>query len=267
MRHWKARRDRGLDKCDECDTVYESALRSCPKCGPAPARGGGSLLSSTKIGTHFGASPQRINLVLAELGWIEKGPSAKGWVATAQGERRNGMVRYARETGIPYVVWPEAILRDRVLLAALEEIRAPEAQEPAPAPAPAPDRAPVAAPTPSVDRPMPAGTMRAADGHLVRSRGELLIDNWLYMAGILHAYERRLPIEEEARCDFWLPDGRVYIEYWGLEGQPDYEARRKRKLALYAQHNLNLIEITNEDIERLDDVLPPRLLRFGVASK
>jgi len=101
----------------------------------------------------------------------------------------------------------------------------------------------------------------------VRSRGELLIDNWLYMAGILHAYERRLPIEDEAYCDFWIPGGKVYIEYWGIDGDASYEARRRRKLALYRQHSLDLIEVTNEDIDRLDDVLPPKLLRFGVSSK
>jgi hypothetical protein len=35
---------------------------------------------------------------------------------------------------------------------------------------------------------------RSTDGHLVRSKAEVLIDNWLYMAGIVQAYERRLPI-------------------------------------------------------------------------
>jgi hypothetical protein len=48
---------------------------------------------------------------------------------------------------------------------------------------------------------------------MVRSRAEVLIDNWLYMQGIVHAYERRLPIEEECYCDFYLPKG-VYIEFW-----------------------------------------------------
>ena len=40
---------------------------------------------------------------------------------------------------------------------------------------------------------------RATDGHLVRSRAEMLIDNWLYMSGIVHAVERKLPIEEDVR--------------------------------------------------------------------
>jgi hypothetical protein len=30
----------------------------------------------------------------------------------------------------------------------------------------------------------------------------MLIDTWLYMAGIVHAYERQVPIDEELYCDF-----------------------------------------------------------------
>ena len=48
------------------------------------------------------------------------------------------------------------------------------------------------------------------------SKAEMLIDNWLYMAEIVHAYERKLPIEEDVYCDFYIPKGKVYIEYWGM---------------------------------------------------
>lgn len=102
---------------------------------------------------------------------------------------------------------------------------------------------------------------------MVRSRAEVLIDNWLYMQGIVHAYERRLPIEAECYCDFYLPRGRgVYIEYWGLEADPKYRDRQATKRALYAQHGFRLIELVDADIERLDDVLPRVLLRFGIES-
>jgi len=32
---------------------------------------------------------------------------------------------------------------------------------------------------------------RTEDGHWVRSKAELIIDNWLYRGRIVHAYERR----------------------------------------------------------------------------
>lgn len=104
-------------------------------------------------------------------------------------------------------------------------------------------------------------------GHMVRSRAEVLIDNWLYMQGIVHAYERRLPIEEECYCDFYLPGGKgVYIEYWGRESDAKYRERQTAKRAIYAKHNLRLIELGDPDIERLDDTLPRELVRFGINS-
>lgn len=260
LRHWRAGRDGKLEDCENCGAIFESKLAHCPKCGPVGAANRGDQLSSTKIGRRFGLSAQQMNLVFAELGWTQKGPSNKGWEPTEQGLRRKADQKRASQTGIPYVVWPGQIVEDRVLLSAIEELRAPESSV-------ANEAQPEQDQDFGANRPDKPGTLRAADGHLVRSRGELLIDNWLYMGGILHAYERRLPIEEEAYCDFWLPNGKVYIEYWGLQGKPDYDARRKRKVELYGAHDLSLIELSNDDIDRLDDVLPPRLLRFGVSSK
>lgn len=261
LRHWKSSRDGKLDQCAECGTLAEPGLPHCPKCGPQrEGARGGEYLSSTKIGKHLSLSAQQVNLVLAELGWIEKGPANKGWVPSGQGTRRDAVLRHARETGIPYVVWPPRIVSDKVLLGALEELRAPS-------PATVAEAAAEQERSFGDKRPAQHGTLRAADGHLVRSRGELVIDNWLYMAGILHAYERRLPIEDEAYCDFWIPDGKVYIEYWGLDGDPGYDARRERKLGLYRKNGLDLIEVSNEDIEHLDDVLPPKLLRYKISSK
>ena len=107
---------------------------------------------------------------------------------------------------------------------------------------------------------------RSTDGHLVRSRAEMLIDNWLYMQQIAHAYERKLPVEEDVYCDFYLPAGKAYIEYWSMEKDPAYAARMQEKKAVYAKHGLNLIELTDQDILNLDDVLPRLLLKFGIAS-
>lgn len=106
---------------------------------------------------------------------------------------------------------------------------------------------------------------RTADGHMVRSRAEALIDNWLYMNGIAHAYERKLPIEEDAYCDFYINQGsKPYIEYWGLEERKSYQKRMARKKSLYAENQIGLIEVFDSDIDALDDVLPRKLLDFGI---
>lgn len=94
----------------------------------------------------------------------------------------------------------------------------------------------------------------------------MLIDNWLYMAEIPHAYERKLPIEEEVYSDFYIPTGKVYIEYWGYENNEKYLARKAEKLEIYKKYDFNLIELNDKDVENMDDILPVLLLKYGVKS-
>ena len=55
------------------------------------------------------------------------------------------------------------------------------------------------------------------DGYYVRSRAEVMIDNWLYTNGIAHAHERKPPTESDVYSDFYIKEGNVYIEFWGME--------------------------------------------------
>ena len=110
---------------------------------------------------------------------------------------------------------------------------------------------------------------RTIDGHYVRSKAEMLIDNWLYQYGLIHAYERKLPIESDVYCDFYIPSGNgrpqaVYIEFWGLENDAKYLERKKKKIAIYKEEGLSLIELTDEDIQNIDDILPKKLLQYKI---
>lgn len=104
--------------------------------------------------------------------------------------------------------------------------------------------------------------IRADDGHLVRSRAEKIIDDWLYRNGIVHCFERKVPLEEEIYCDFFIPNGNIWIEFWGKEDEK-YLKRKEIKKRFYKSNKKNLIELNNEDIEKLDDVLPPKLMKFS----
>lgn len=110
------------------------------------------------------------------------------------------------------------------------------------------------------------GTYKTDDGHYVRSRGEVIIDNFLYNNGIPHSYEKRLPTESKFYSDFYLPEYDLYIEYWGLEGERTYEIRKNEKLKTYSERNLKLLEIHKDDIGRLTDKLTEELLRFNLAN-
>ena len=68
-------------------------------------------------------------------------------------------------------------------------------------------------------------------------------------------------------CDFYIPKGRVYIEYWGYENKEKYLERKKEKIELYKKYDLNLVELHEKDVQNIDDVLPKILLKFGITCK
>ena len=109
---------------------------------------------------------------------------------------------------------------------------------------------------------------RTKSGHLVRSKSKVIIADYLYGEEICFAYEKRLPIETEARCDFYVPACSAYIEYWGVQSdeaeRKKYEKRKKEKIALYKKHALNLIEIDDKNIKNLEDFLQKELLKLGL---
>lgn len=213
-------------------------------------------LSATALGEHFALPARRINQILSEHGWIRH--HLKGWLVTPLGQRAGGQQREHRQSGIPFVVWPPSVLENRALNATIKDLKGEGAKG-------IPDEMPSASKI-SGFREKFKPKLRTADGHYVRSRAELLIDNWLYTAEIVHAYERRLPIEEEAYCDFYLPAGKVYIEFWGTEADPQYAERQREKRALYEKYDLALIELGDPDIANIDDVLPRLLLRHGIIT-
>lgn len=212
------------------------------------------LVTATAIGKVFGLSANRMNSVLSELGWIEK--ALKGWTLTASGKAVGGEQREDFRSGIPYVVWPETITENRSLKSTVNEVQGEASSE---------EAKPETDDSPGFREKFEA-KLRTTDGHYVRSKAEMLIDNWLYMAEIVHAYERKLPIEEEVYCDFYIPTGKVYIEYWGYENDPKYLKRKEQKQEIYRKYGFKLIELEDKDVQNLDDVLPRLLLKHGVQS-
>jgi hypothetical protein len=214
------------------------------------------LVTARAIGSHFEISANKINFILSELGWLTKG--IKGWVATEQGLKLGAIQAEDRKSGIPYVRWPDTILEKKSLTESIEQVKGKSSEtEPA--------ESEESTTEPGFREKFEA-KHRSADGHFVRSKAEMLIDNWLYMAEIVHAYERKLPIEEDVYCDFYIPTGKVYIEYWGYENEPRYLARKQQKLEIYKKYGFNLIELNDQDVQNLDDILPRLLLKYGVQA-
>lgn len=99
---------------------------------------------------------------------------------------------------------------------------------------------------------------KCTDGCLVRSIGEVLIDNWLYSNNIKHQVEKKIPIPQLKYCDWYLPDYDVYIEFWG-DIHTKYPEARKIKEKLYQKNKLKLVNIEPEDTDNLDEILKSKL--------
>lgn len=85
----------------------------------------------------------------------------------------------------------------------------------------------------------------AKDGHKCLSLGEKTIDDYLYSHGIPHEKEPKYP-ESNYRGDFKV--GEIFIEYFGLAGNPEYDAKIKEKVRLCQKHNIILIAIYPKDL-------------------
>jgi len=212
------------------------------------------LVSSTKISKEFAISPNKLNHLFSELGWVTK--SLKGWIATEQGLKQGAVQSEDSRSGVPYVRWPETIAQSSPLLSSINDITGAINLTPSNN----------VNPSTSKDISQIDAKYRATDGHWVHSKAEMIIDNWLYMAEIVHAYKRQLPIEENVYCDFYIPTGKVYIEYWDTNNDLIYLARKEKKLAIYKKYGFKLIELNNSEVTSLDDILPRLLLKFGVQA-
>ncbi len=215
------------------------------------------LITARNIAAHFDVSANKINFILSELGWLNKG--LKGWLATEQGTKHGAIQAEDKKSGIPYVRWPESLLNTKSLKESIEQVKGKSSDSEQ-------DESVNNSKNEIGFREKFEAKHRSADGHFVRSKAEMLIDNWLYMAEIVHAYERKLPVEEDVYCDFYIPTGKVYIEYWGYENEPKYLARKKVKKDIYMKYGFNLIELQDADVQNLDDILPRLLLKYGVQA-
>ena len=98
---------------------------------------------------------------------------------------------------------------------------------------------------------------RTFDGKIVRSHGERMIANWLYLHGVSYQYERDYKVKtanaqhRQYKPDFYYPEIDVWHEHWALDKKgnppPDFtgyleEIQWKRKL--HSDNKTKLIETT-----------------------
>ena len=99
----------------------------------------------------------------------------------------------------------------------------------------------------------------AQDGHTCHSLDEQRIDDWLTAHQLEHEREPIYPFHPELnpqakrRADWKVQD--VFIEYFGLIGDKDYEKKMDEKISLAQQSKINLVALYPSDLTHLDQRL------------
>lgn len=99
----------------------------------------------------------------------------------------------------------------------------------------------------------------AKDGHVCLSLGEKTIDDFLFSYGIIHEKEPFYP-EGNFRADFLVDE--TFIEYFGLQGDPEYDVKIRLKQRICEKHGVELISIYPSDLVNMKK-LKGKLLRTG----
>ncbi|GHV23111.1 hypothetical protein AGMMS49959_15240 [Planctomycetales bacterium] len=95
-------------------------------------------------------------------------------------------------------------------------------------------------------KPMPDPLCPTMAGHKVRSHYEQAIDNFLFVSGVKYQYEKEI-LNKKYRCDWYLIDYDIYVEYWGMQGNAEYEKNMRCKLRIYTDNNLRLISLDSRN--------------------
>ncbi len=106
-------------------------------------------------------------------------------------------------------------------------------------------------------------TIQAGNGTVVQSDGERIIAEELAALGIVFRYDNRFRIIKgyAIRPDYYLPEFDLYIEYWGMEDNLDYQIGMMEKKKLYQQAEKKLVSLYARDKPRLHEVLRNKLSR------
>jgi len=112
-----------------------------------------------------------------------------------------------------------------------------------------------------VGRESDRGDFWTLNNETVRSRGEVLIANWLFYNGVRYEYEASYKVDtataehRQYQPDFYLPDVDAYLEHWALDanGRPPAEFRgylegMAWKREVHKTHGTRLLETTTAGI-------------------
>lgn len=197
-------------------------------------------LTATDLGAKWHIPARLINSLLAERGWIKK--HIRGWLLTPRGKALGGEQHSSEQTGIPYATWPESLLENSLFIDAIAQVTGESFKQSS------------------------SQLFSALSGQQVNSVEMLIVENWLYIAGVNHAHDYSLHSgEDKITVDFFLPEFQVCIDIWGANDNAAVLAEKLNKQEFYKKYNYNFIELHDETIAQVDEILAKQLLGYGLA--
>jgi hypothetical protein len=110
---------------------------------------------------------------------------------------------------------------------------------------------------------VPPRTFKTKRGVMVRSKSELIIDDWLYDHRIRAEYERSLNLSgTTVKPDWYLPDAKAVLEHLGLSDDESYRKAWEQKRRLYEQNGIRVVTTSEQDVRDLDIALSRKLRPF-----
>jgi len=90
------------------------------------------------------------------------------------------------------------------------------------------------------------------NGELMDSAQEAKVADWLYLNGITFEPHKKLPKPSRQKCDFYLPDYKLWVEWDGLMSvrklSSDHaDLRAERKVDFYKKHNMKFVVLNREN--------------------
>ncbi len=187
------------------------------------------MLSASKLAKHFYLPSSLMNALLRDLAW--QSALHKGWSLTSRGQSAGGKQEASKKTGVPYVLWPSAIVDNEVLKSAVNRLNGGQRT---------------------------LTTFIGMDGHEYASLELCRLANWFYVRQLTFGINRILADSHSA--DFYLPQVGLYVDLNTSEIDAGQLSKLIDRQSFYRREHLNYIELSETDWDYLESVLPKILL-------
>ena len=109
-------------------------------------------------------------------------------------------------------------------------------------------------------------TFRAKTGHLVKTRAEVEIANFLFNNNLLFQYNAvaTWADKDDFRSTFYVPKLDLYIDHHSYDYLKEYQKTMKAKIKQYEKHKKKNIYITSEEEKNIEEALKLKMKPYAI---